>query len=694
MMAVLISSALATDFSEIRGPVAWVENTTYTWSAGQAVSGGIGFAGFYYDIDDNIGTESLTMTITGGLINGASEPSGLIYRTEVQEKGFEFKKWGSYSSIGFMGENYFAGYLDKKQPSVTPYIYEKSSRKSVIEDQELLKVQIDSDDETTITIARPLLLKEGYELRLRSVDVEGNKAMVELWKNGMKLVEGSVFQLGQEEKAEESTFLYKSDPGSSKEMIKIAVHFRAAFRSSEMDAATVDGVFQLSDMHNSVAVGATYDKMRISKVNALEVVMDNRDRSIFLGKNMDSSIMGGIRVRTADMNFSQSDPLRFYIYRRISDPGTYEVRGPILEGVEGRTESMTSRDFPGFMYDIDHNIGSERLTLNVEGDYALGTSKFSRIEYSTGTQRCDFKYEPWGAYSAVGYLGEKCFAGYLADQRGRGILSQSSHETFLMSHYLLSMVLIDSDEQKPPITKNSVIRLEEGYELRVVDIQSDRDAVLLSLARNGDVIVPTWVVDINGPDSGTYWYNKSFENTDIVTIAVHFKDAYRDGERELVTVDGIWQVSDNFIKVEPGMKKELMRISDVGTSDVNGYIKMDNDGEPILITKNKLVRLMDGFYIRMSDQQDISPSNPLRYYLYKEAFVGAPSSLSPQPRSESNRSISDGGAASKETPKAGIDSSKDNGKGQSDGSKAMPGLGAFGASMAIFAAFIMRRRAS
>jgi hypothetical protein len=263
-----------------------------------------------------------------------------------------------------------------------------------------------------------------------------------------------------------------------------------------------------------------------------------------------------------------------------------------------------------------------------------------------------------------------------------------------MSHYLLSMVLIDSDEQKPPITKNSVIRLEEGYELRVVDIQSDRDAVLLSLARNGDVIVPTWVVDINGPDSGTYWYNKSFENTDIVTIAVHFKDAYRDGERELVTVDGIWQVSDNFIKVEPGMKKELMRISDVGTSDVNGYIKMDNDGEPILITKNKLVRLMDGFYIRMSDQQDISPSNPLRYYLYKEALVGAPLSLSLQPRSESNRSMSDGGAISGETPKAGPGSSNDNEKGQSDGSKAMPGLGAFGASMAIFAAFIMRRRAS
>ena len=58
-MVLLLATAMAVgavDSVEIRGKVA---TEGATWTADD-------FAGFYYDLDDNIKTEELTATITGG----------------------------------------------------------------------------------------------------------------------------------------------------------------------------------------------------------------------------------------------------------------------------------------------------------------------------------------------------------------------------------------------------------------------------------------------------------------------------------------------------------------------------------------------------------------------------------------------------------------------------------------------------
>jgi hypothetical protein len=68
------------------------------------------FAGFYYDIDNNIGTERLRLTITNG--NVLDYDTGILYMTTAQNKKFDFDEWGEYLTIGFMADEYFAGYVD------------------------------------------------------------------------------------------------------------------------------------------------------------------------------------------------------------------------------------------------------------------------------------------------------------------------------------------------------------------------------------------------------------------------------------------------------------------------------------------------------------------------------------------------------------------------------------------------------
>ncbi|MBN1323779.1 MAG: S-layer protein, partial [Methanotrichaceae archaeon] len=103
-LAVLLATAMvvgAVDKVQVRGEVQTVvDGASYTWNPQN-------FAGFYYDIDDDLGNEEITMAITGTKLE---EPSGVKYSTSKQENDFEFEDWGWYYSIGFLGENYFAGY--------------------------------------------------------------------------------------------------------------------------------------------------------------------------------------------------------------------------------------------------------------------------------------------------------------------------------------------------------------------------------------------------------------------------------------------------------------------------------------------------------------------------------------------------------------------------------------------------------
>ena len=136
----------------------------------------------------------------------------------------------------------------------------------------------------------------------------------------------------------DKTYYYKKD---TKDIVIIGAHFKNAFRGADQNLATIDGVFQVSDTPSDVEVDTEYDKMRIKTVSADTITMDNKDNSITLNKNKDTALMVGIGIRTADQDeiTELQNPLRFYIYKEITEPGTYAIRGAVKNVVEGETPS-------------------------------------------------------------------------------------------------------------------------------------------------------------------------------------------------------------------------------------------------------------------------------------------------------------------------------------------------------------------
>ena len=301
---IILFAASPFEAMDIRGSVSVSAHGNFEWSPQN-------FAGFYYDIDKDLGTERITTTITDGKLE---EPQGIVYTTTAQKNDFAFEIWGYYNAIGFMGEKYFAGYSQDDSYDYPSILYQESVDENSLADEQLQKILMDSDSETIITKEAPLALAEGYVLRLKYVDEKG--MLLELVKNGVVVDSKALSPSIDGATVTDKTYYYRKDVGDQSGLVIIAVHFKNSMLIENQSIATADGIWQISDTPTSVKVDSEFGRMRVASVSADTIYMDNQDNSISLGRNMDIPLMGNFRIRTADQDVvDDANPLRYYIYR-------------------------------------------------------------------------------------------------------------------------------------------------------------------------------------------------------------------------------------------------------------------------------------------------------------------------------------------------------------------------------------------
>jgi len=616
IIALLFSAAAsAADVVEVRGEVKTVvDGDTSTWAPDN-------FAGFFYDIDDGIGTERLDLTITGNKID---EPKGAVYTTTAEPKKFDFEAWGKYWTLGFLAKEYFAGYSEELIDNNMPYLYQESKNRNLLTDEQLSEVLMDDDTEMTVTSGTPLKMKEGYELAIRAIDIDGNKVYVELTKDGAVIDSKVISPSKTDAQMSDKTYYYKKDVGDTKDLVIIAVNFKNAFRGADSNLATIDGTFQISDTPTSVEVDEEYGKMRIATVDATAktITMDNKDNSITLSKNRDVNLMENVNIKTADQDdVSDQNPLRYYIYKEISEPGTHELRGSVQTVVDRNTNTWTPDSFAGFFYDIDDGIGTERLDLTITGNKI---DEPKGAIYTTTAEPKKFDFDAWGKYWTLGFLAKEYFAGYSEEliDNNMPYLYQESKNRNLLTDEQLSEVLMDDDTEMT-VTSGTPLILKEGYELAIKSIDIDGNKVYVELTKDG-AVVDSKIISPSKTDAQmsdkTYYYKKDIGDTkDLVIIAVNFKNAFRGADTNLATINGIFQISDTPTSVEVDEEYGKMRIATVDATAKT--ITMDNKDNSITLSKNRDVNLMENINIKTADQDDVSDQNPLRYYIYKEVTI-------------------------------------------------------------------------
>lgn len=530
----------------------------YTWNA-------LSYSGFFFDLDSGEGSETLTVKLDSYSDRSIND-GDLEYSTTPINTDFDQSKWGSYQVIGFMAERYFAGYTDD-----TAFTKDDIS---LISGGELTKVLMDNDRELSLFSGSALTLSEGYELNIVEVDLNGDSVLVTLEKDG-KEVDTTVVS-GNDD------YVYEKDIGSQEDVPIIAVHFNNIFRGVETNAVFVEGIFQISENYVEIESGDKFGTMEIKSLSNDEISLDNSD-SITLGRGNTVKIMGKLVFLVAD-----DSTLRFGPVVDMSEPGIYELRGTVAED---KKLKWTPLNFEGFYYNIDEGIGTESLEIMELSGRRIDDGD---LIYRSIAQDVKFDHNEWGEFQVIGFLAEKYFAGYPDNE--------FTDDVSMLSDGQLSKVLIDND-RRTSMFSGSALVLEEGYSLRVVEVDLDGSSVLVSLDKNGKEVDTTVV-----SDNDDYVYEKDIGSTDDVPIiVVHFRDIFRGTETNAVFVEGIFQISEDYVEIQSDEKFGEMEVSSFSSEDIT----LRNE-DTISLTRDKTIALMGNIHFKVADSGDV------RYYPFIE----------------------------------------------------------------------------
>mgnify|MGYP000946992786 FL=1 len=560
----------AAQASDSTGNRIWDENAneslTYTWTPQT-------YSGFYYDLDTGEGSENLTVQLTKG--SRTIGEKNLQYETVPIQTDFEYGNWGSYEVIGFMAERYFSGYTTNSSFA--------KDEISVISDGQLSKVLIDTDDRKSLYTGSSLVLEEGYSLNMVEVDINGNTVRVQLEKDG-KIIDEAFL-------SSDSSYVYTADLGDTKDVPIIAVHFAQIFSGRETNAVFVEGIFQISDQYLQIQNGDEFGEMEVSSTSSSGIKMRNSD-SISLSKGDTIDVMGKLSFVVAD-----ADDLRFAPIVETSEPGTYDLRGTVHDD-KFDTTVWTPFNFEGFYYNIDENVSTESLVIEKLDGRTIGDED---LVYSTKPANVEFEHEGWGSYEVVGFMAEKYFAGYPENTLGK------SKSVSVLSDNVLSKVLIDDNDKKSLFTGSS-LALDNGYSLKAAEVDVNGKSVLLELYRDGQLLDSGIV-----PQNGNYVYEADIGGAeDVPMIAVHVSTVFRSTETDAVFVEGIFQISDDYLEISEGDSFREMKISSISDSGIT----MKNK-DSISLSKGDVIDLMGNVKFRVAD------SSVLRFYPFVEVKTEA-----------------------------------------------------------------------
>ena len=263
----------------------------------------LNYSGFYFDPENVLGLEALVLyNIKGKTVspppsapvifkeNNTAIQQGFQYTSLLQPKNFDFKSWGHYFVINFIGLQWFAGY--------DSIIEGGKSTRSLLENEYLGQVLIDTEIQGKI-VAGNYTLAEDYEMRIR--DVGNDSIFLQLLKQG-NLVDSSVVKSN-------TTYIYEKDLENVQDMPIIMMHFSNVFSSGSESFATLDGIFQISDRYlMQIEPGSGTGELEIVGVLPNQIIMINPEQ-INLNRNSNVNIGPGMDIRVAD-----NDTLRFYLY--------------------------------------------------------------------------------------------------------------------------------------------------------------------------------------------------------------------------------------------------------------------------------------------------------------------------------------------------------------------------------------------
>ncbi|MDD3564681.1 MAG: S-layer protein domain-containing protein [Methanothrix sp.] len=509
---------------------------------------------------------SLSTTVADGYAEGPI----------TQIEAFQIEELGLFRTANYLGENYFAAYDEG-------LLYGASKEKSLIENRQLSSVLFNSIEEQTFTTGTPLELQEGYELAIQSVDFDGNKAYVELRKDGIGVDSAIISPVPATDakemrrSTEDETYAYSVKMGD-KTIEIISVHFKNAFRGPDQDVATVDRVWQVSEDSPSSVIYDSNEEMVFASGTPLKLkedyelaiqAIDLDGTKIYVqllksGSVVDSDVVettstpeGGENYTYSTNKVSEEDTIsiRFKIIFRSADQDLVVVDRVRQASEEQPSEVLIDDDeertfTTGVPLKLEEGYELKVAATDLDGDkayvelYKDGVQVDSAVitpPKTLGSETYTYSVVTTGAEGSeiIRVHFKNAFRGPMQDVATVDRIWQASEDR--------PYHVIRESSDGTIITHLEPLVLDEGYELAIQAIDLDGNKIYVQLMKSGSV-VDSAVLTPPDTASGDGTYNYTARANDAEggeQISVHFKNAFRGAEQDLATIDRIMQMSED-----------------------------------------------------------------------------------------------------------------------------------------------------
>ncbi len=554
----------ANDSIEIRGPVYNGSSINDIISAqddaGAITMDASTFAAFYYDLTNNVTTESLSIKNVPGNSGNVIGEHGLVYQTTIQPTNFAYADWGNYSVLGFFAEKF------------VPLKSTDASR--------LSKLVVDTKDKFTVKIGESKDLGMNYSLQAKQVNIEGSKVWLELDKDGQHVADQIVpLNVG------DKTWTCKLSVLGQDDVPVMRVHINQVFQGTTDTIVQMEGLW-LIDYANAKKISTTdeFGKLNDVSINGPTIFISNKDPFV-MTRDSKQEIGEGLYFRIAD---TPSNVLRFYAFKQITDPGTYEIRGQVVSGPQDF--SWNASNFAGFFYyDLNENIATESLSVSGISGRVIPEKG---LTYSTTVKNVAYQYNNWGTYPVLGFFGEK----YIA-------LNPND------SSKLAKLVVDTRDRFTVKIGESKDLGM--NYSLQVKQVNVEGSKVWIELDKDGQHVADQIVPLDNGDRTWTCKLSVLGQD-DVPVLKVHINQVFQGTTETIVQMEGLW-----FIDYANAKK--------ISTSDEFGKLNVVSVNGPTLNIQNK-----DTFTLARDSKKEIgqgmsfriADSDMLRYYPFVEQTLG------------------------------------------------------------------------
>ena len=604
VLLAFVGTAAAADSVEIRSAV--LDNSSdipvaTSFTGLTPVLTAANWAGFYADFDlPALGTEKIFMYNDGGELF-------IRYETAPVYQNYEYH-FGNitnggtpnalgYAILGFFAEPYVALGVNVSNNTTNGL--------NSVQANQIAKLVIDNDEKYLLKTGSTLELGDGYSIIVDQIDVDGNKALIGFYKDGKEL-NRSIISTGTHGDGmwTLTAKLFNKDPQVMR------LHVSSVFQGTQDSLVEIEGIWVV-DYLNAMEIKSDDDFGKWEGKSSSSVLAFEVD-GFTVGNDEDLDLGKGIFLKSSD-KFTAAATDKFYLYKKYTDAGTYEIRSTIYvvaDIVSAPTDAVDEdgffdfSNFAAFYYDLNNGVFVETMTVDdtptASGEFNITYNMLDASNAYAFTGQAD-----WITYNLTGFFGEKYVPLNVVDSDGlwtKTVLNK------------IGKLVIDEDE-KYLLKTGSTLELGDGYSLIVDQIDVDGNKALIGFYKDGREINRSIVTTGTGESGNWILRNTVLGENNTQVLRVHVSSVFQGTQDSLVEIDGLWVMDYQ-------NARELKTDDKVGEFEYKGAGKFV--AEDIKFDKDDDKKIANNLHLKTSE-------DGLKYYFYVEATVGEGSTGPTQP---------------------------------------------------------------